>query len=134
MLRKDSAMINYIKKINPNTTTIGIVTLSRTEYGEDNIIVAGFSTQLKAPLSCTNRFKSTTNNLEDPINIINHALDQQGQPNPDFVPIKQLRVVKNNLLCKVEQKDILRLDPDKLFYNIVMVNRKVINNISIVYN
>ena len=119
-------MINYIKKINPNTTAIGIVTLSRTEYGEDNIIVAGFSTQLKVPSSC--------NNLEDPINIINHALDQQGQPNPDFVPIKQLRVVKNNLLCKVEQKDILRLDPDKLFYNIVMVNRKVINNINIAYS
>lgn len=127
-------MINYIKKINPNTTAVGIVTLSRTEYGEDNIIVAGFSTQLKVPLSCTNKFKSTTNNLEDPIDIINHALDQQGQLNPDFVPIKQLRVVKNNLLCKVEQKEILSLDPDKLFYDIVMVNRKVINNISIEYS
>lgn len=43
-------MINYIKKINPNTTAVGIGTLSRTEYGGDNIIVAGFSTQLKAPL------------------------------------------------------------------------------------
>lgn len=127
-------MINYIKKINPNTTAIGVVNLSRTEYGEDNIIIAGFSTQLKVPLSHTNRFTSTTNNLEDPIDIINHALDQQGQPNPDFVPIKQLRIVKNNLLCKVEQKDILSLDPDKLFYNIVMVNRKVINNISIQYS
>lgn len=126
-------MINYIKKINPNTTAVGIVTLSRTEYGEDNIIVAGFSTQLKVPLSCTNSFKNTTNNLEDPIDIINHALDQQDQPNPDFVPIKQLRVVKNNLLCKVEQKEILNLDPDKLFYDIVMVNRKVINNINIEY-
>lgn len=127
-------MINYIQKINPNTTAIGIVTLSRTEYGEDNIIVAGFSTQLKVPLSCTNNFKNTTNNLEDPIDIINHALDQQGQPNPDFVPIKQLRVVKNNLLCKVGQKEILSLDPDKLFYDIVMMNRKVINNISIEYS
>lgn len=127
-------MINYIKKINPNTTAVGIVTLSRTEYGKDNIIVAGFSTQLKVPLSCTNKFKSTTNNLKDPIDIINHALDQQGQLNPDFVPIKQLRVVKNNLLCKVEQKEILSLDPDKLFYDIVMVNRKVINNISIEYS
>lgn len=127
-------MINYIKKINPNTTAVGIVTLSRTEYGEDNIIVAGFSTQLKVPLSCTNSFKSTTNDLEDPIDIINHALDQQGQPNPDFVPIKQLRVVKNNLLCKVRQKDILSLDPDRLFYDIVMVNRKVINNINIEYS
>lgn len=127
-------MINYIKKINPNTTAVGIVTLSRTEYGEDNIIVAGFSTQLKVPLSCTNNFKNTTNNLEDPIDIINYALDQQGQPNPDFVPIKQLRVVKNNLLCKVGQKEILSLDPDKLFYDIVMVNRKVINNISIEYS
>lgn len=127
-------MINYIKKINPNTTAVGIVTLSRTEYGEDNIIVAGFSTQLKVPLSCTNSFKSTTNDLENPIDIINHALDQQSQPNPDFVPIKQLRVVKNNLLCKVKQKEILSLDPDKLFYDIVMVNRKVINNISIEYS
>ena len=127
-------MINYIKKINPNTTAVGIVTLSRTEYGEDNIIVAGFSTQLKVPSSCTNSFKSTANDLEDPIDIINHALDQRGQPNPDFVPIKQLRVVKNNLLCKVGQKDILSLDPDKLFYDIVMVNRKVINNISIEYS
>lgn len=127
-------MINYIKKINPNTTAVGIVTLSRAEYGEDNIIVAGFSTQLKVPLSCTNSFKSTTNDLGDPIDIINHALDQQSQPNPDFVPIKQLRVVKNNLLCKVRQKDILSLDPDRLFYDIVMVNRKVIDNINIEYS
>lgn len=120
-------MINYMKKINPNTTAIGIVNLSRTEYGNDNIIVAGFSTR-------NSTSNSANNFLEDSIDIINHVLSPQGRSNPDFVPIKQLRIVKNNLLCKVEQKDILSLNPDRLFYDTVMVNRKLINDISIEYS
>ena len=118
-------MINAVRKINSNNTAIGVLELSKTEYGENNTIIIGISTSAASETLCED--------LNSPEEMINYALDSRKSANPDFVIFKELRIIKNNALCKVTQKDILSINPNQLYYTTLTVNRKIINSISITY-
>lgn len=116
-------MINTVRKISPNNTAIGVLELSKTEYGEDNTIIIGIPTSAESKQLCEK--------LKSPKEMISYALDSRKSANPDFVTFKELRIIKDNELCIVTQKDVLNINPNKLYYTTLTVNRKIINSISI---
>lgn len=116
-------MINTVRKISPNNIAIGVLELSKTEYGEDNTIIIDIPTSAESKQLCEK--------LKSPKEMISYALDSRKSANPDFVTFKELRIIKDNELCIVTQKDVLNINPNKLYYTTLTVNRKIINSISI---
>ena len=118
-------MVNTVRKISPNNTAIGVLELSKTEYGEDNTIIIGIPTFAASKTPCEK--------LNSPEEMISYTLDSRKSANPDFVTFKELRIIKDNALCTVTQKDVLNINPNQLYYTTLTVNRKIINSISVTY-